>query len=145
MNVHKNSLSKLYQTEYALNSPAMIKIIPAMLLIVTGNCLFAQHIQYSDKAKTKINNINPARSARETVVYHDWPDRCPALSGSIPVLTNYVSKELVLKLTEIYKGHLYAITSLKVANDKLQYKLKVCIKGELKFEYADETGTVITK
>jgi hypothetical protein len=143
MNMNKNSFSKLYQTEYVFNLPAMIKILLAMLLIVTGNYSFAQHIQYSDKSKTKTDNIKPAKPAK--VVYHDWPDRCPALSGSIPVLTNYVPEELVLKLTEIYKGHLYSISSLKAVNDKLQYKLKVCIKGELKFEYADETGTIITK
>jgi hypothetical protein len=145
MNVYKNSYSKLFHPEYVFNLTVMIKIILAMLLIVTGKCLFAQHIQYSDKAKTTINNFKPAKPVMDSVVYHDWPDRCPAVSGSIPVLTNYVSRELVLKLTEIYKGHLYSITSLKADNDKLQYKLKVCLKGEIKFEYADETGNIITK
>ena len=121
----------------------MIKIILSTLLIVTGNCLFAQHIQYSDKAKANIpKSISPTK---DSVVYHVWPDRCPAISGSIPVLTNYVPKEMVLKLTEIYEGHLYSITSLKVENNKQQYKLQVCVKGELKFEYADETGTIIAK
>ena len=143
MNVHKNSFSKLYDTEYSFKLPAMIKIILSLLLFVTGNCLFAQHIQYSEKAKAKIpKSISPAK---DSVVYHVWPDRCPAISGSIPVLTNYVPKEMVLKLTEIYEGHLYSITSLKADNNKLRYKLKVCVKGELKFQYADETGTIITK
>ena len=116
-----------------------------MLLIMTGNCLFAQHIHYSDKAKAKSDNISPTKPAKEIIVYHDWPDRCPALSGSVPVLTNYVPLEIVRKLKEKYEGHLYSITSLKVANDKLQYKMKVCVKGEIKFEYADETGIIITK
>ena len=123
----------------------MIKIIPGVLLILTANCLSAQHLQYSDKTKIITKNIKPAKPVANTVVYHDWPDRCPAISGSIPVLTNYVSRELVLKLTEIYEGHLYSITSLRNDNDKLQYKLKVCVKGELKFQYADETGNIITK
>ena len=121
----------------------MIKIIPTILLIVTGNCLFAQHLHYSDKAKTAINK--PSKPASDKVVYHEWPDRCPAISGSIPVLTNYVPGELVLKLTEIYKGHLYSITSLKADNDKPQYKLKICVKGEIKYDYADETGNIMTK
>ena len=121
----------------------MIKIILSTLLIVTGNYLFAQHIQYSDRAKANIpKSISPAK---DSVVYHIWPDRCPAISGSIPVLTNYVPREMVLKLTEIFEGHLYSITSLTAENNKLNYKLKVCVKGELKFECADETGTIITK
>ena len=123
----------------------MIKIILAMFLIVTGNCLFAQHLHYGDKRKTRIDNIKPTRPAKDSVVYHDWPDRCPALSGSTPVLTNYVPEELVLKLTEIYEGHLYSITSQKADNDKPQYKLEVCVKGEMKLKYADETGTIVTE
>ena len=76
-------------------------------------------------------------------VYHKWPDRCPGLSGAIPVLSNYVAPEMVLKLTEIFKGHLYSISSSKNANNKLRYKLKVCEKGVIKFEYADENGNII--
>jgi len=79
----------------------------------------------------------------DTIIYHQWPDKCPGLSGATPVLTNYVAKEIVLKLTEIYKGHLYSISSIKVANNKLGYKLKVCENGEIKFEYADEHGEII--
>ncbi|HWH63608.1 MAG TPA: hypothetical protein VNS50_10055 [Ginsengibacter sp.] len=78
-------------------------------------------------------------------VYHKWPDRCPGLSGAVPVLTNYVPKEIVPKLTEIYKGHLYSITTVKVANGKVEYKMKVCENGEIKFEYADENGDLISR
>lgn len=79
----------------------------------------------------------------DTIIYHQWPDKCPGLSGATPVLTNYVSKEIVLKLTEIYKGHLYSISSIKAANNKSGYKLKVCENGEIRFEYADEHGEII--
>ena len=122
----------------------MIRILIAILLTITANCLFAQHIQYSDKRKPASNN-KPKSPPTDTIVYHQWPDRCPAISGSIPVLTNYVPSELVLKLTEIYKGHLYSITSLAAGNGKLQYKLQVCVKGELIFEYADENGIIKPK
>ena len=122
----------------------MKKIILAMVLFATGNSLFAQYLHYSDDSH-KIRNIKPTKPIRDTVAYHQWPDLCPGLTGSIPVLTNYVPNEMVLKLTEIYKGHLYSITSLKVENNKLEFKLKVCEKGEIKFEYADETGNIITK
>jgi hypothetical protein len=121
----------------------MFRIFFTMLLIVTGNTLFAQYIHYSDDRHIKANPT--AKPLQEKVVYHEWPDRCPGLSGSIPVLTNYVPAELVPKLTEIYKGHLYSISSIKVANNKVEYKLKVCVNGEIKFEYADETGNIITK
>lgn len=79
------------------------------------------------------------------VVYHKWPDRCPGLSGAIPVLSNYVAPEMVLKLTEIFKGHLYSISSSKNANNKVQYKLKVCENGVIKFEYADDNGNIISR
>ncbi len=81
----------------------------------------------------------------EKTVYHKWPDRCPGLTGAIPVLNNYIAPEMVLKLTEIYKGHLYSISSSKDANNKVQYKLKVCENGVIKFEYADENGTIISR
>jgi hypothetical protein len=76
------------------------------------------------------------------IVYHTWPDMCPGRPGSIPVLNNYVPHELVLKLTEIFQGHLYAITSIKVDNNKMNYQLKVCINGEIKYEQADEYGNL---
>ena len=85
------------------------------------------------------------RLPADTIIYHEWPDKCPGLSGATPVLTNYVPKEMVLKLTEIYKGYLYSISSIKVANNKLEYKLKVCENGVIKFEYADENGNIISK
>ncbi len=133
------------------NLPAMKNIILTMILIAAGNGLFAQHIHYSDKAKriktVALPNqpIPAAKAEKDTVVYHKWPDLCPGLSGSIPALTNYVPGEIVLKLTEFYKGHLYSITSLIIGKDKLEYKLKVCDKGEITLAYADASGDIITK
>jgi hypothetical protein len=77
------------------------------------------------------------------IIYHTWPDLCPGRPGSIPVLNNYVPHELVLKLTEIFQGHLYAITSIKVDNGKMNYQLKVCVNGEIKYEQANESGNII--
>lgn len=173
----------------------MPRISFTILLILAGNCLFAQYVHYSDKRNINNNNQRsvaapkPAansvktvirdtvkivvhdtirvvirdtikitardtvkiivhdtvRVATDKVVYHKWPDRCPGLSGAVPVLTNYVPKDIIPKITEIYKGHLYSITSIKAANNKLNYKLKVCENGEIKFEYADEKGDIIKK
>ncbi len=78
------------------------------------------------------------------VVYHKWPDRCPGLSGAVPVIMNYIPPEMILKLTEIYKGHLYSISAVKNAANKVRYKLKVCENGIIKYEYADENGNIIS-
>ena len=102
-------------------------------------------IRLTARDTVKIIVHDTVRVAGEKIVYHKWPDKCPGLSGAVPVLTNYVPKEIVPKITEIYKGHLYSITSIKVGNNKLNYKLKVCENGEIKFEYADENGDIITK
>jgi hypothetical protein len=93
----------------------------------------------------KIVIKDTVKSTMDKVVYHKWPDRCPGLSGAVPVLTNYIPKEIIPKLTEIYKGHLYSISSIKSANNKPEYKLKVCENGQIRFEYADENGNIITK
>jgi hypothetical protein len=124
----------------------MFRLFFATLFIISGNALFAQYVHYPDNSNKKNTDAPPPAPVKEEkVVYHDWPDRCPALSGSIPVLTNYVPKELIPKLTEFFKGHLYSITSIKVAENKMQYKLKVCENGEIKIEYADESGDLIKK
>lgn len=102
-------------------------------------------IKITSTDTVKIAVHDTVRIAQNKVVYHKWPDRCPGLSGAVPVLTNYVPKEIVPKVTEIYKGHLYSITSIKVANNKLNYKLKVCENGIIKLEYADENGNIITQ
>jgi hypothetical protein len=180
----------------------MPRIIFIILLIITGNNLFAQYLHYSDTrnindktshAQTAPTTVpdTPPKVIKDTVrlvlkdtvkvmvrdtvktvvhdtlrlmvrdtieivvhdtvnicptnvVYHKWPDRCPGLSGSIPVVNNYIPPEMVLKLTEIYKGHLYSISSSRNAGNKMQYKLKVCENGVIKFEYADENGDIIS-
>lgn len=85
------------------------------------------------------------RLAPNKIVYHHWPDKCPGLSGAVPVLLNYIPKEMVLKITEIFEGHLYSISSIKLAGNKIGYKLKVCEGGQIQYEYADEDGNIVTK
>lgn len=144
INVCKNFLPKICHQEYIFNLPGMIKMTLAILLIVTGNRLFAQHLQYRDNTKRPVIR-RPGPIKDTAVVYHEWPDLCPGNAGTLPLLTNYVPKELMLKLREIYKGHLYSITSLTAADGKRQYKLQICVKGETRFDYADESGNIITK
>lgn len=80
-----------------------------------------------------------------SVAFHEWPDLCPGLSGSIPVLNNYVPTEILVILKEKFKGHLYSISSYKGQENKQEYKLKVCADGMIKYEYANAKGNVISK
>jgi hypothetical protein len=82
---------------------------------------------------------------REPVIFHDWPDQCPGLTGAVPVLINYVPAEIVLIVTEKFKGHLYSICTNKGPDDMPEYKLKVCEDGMIKYEYADYKGNIISK
>lgn len=80
-----------------------------------------------------------------SVAFHEWPDLCPGLAGSIPVLNNYVPKEILIILKEKFKGHLYSISSYKGEDNTQEYKLKVCANGMIKYEYASAKGNVISK
>ncbi len=82
---------------------------------------------------------------RPPMIFHEWPDKCPALSGSLPVLDNYVPAEIVIIITEKFKGHLYSISSYNGPDNQLQYKLKVCSGGMIKYEYADHKGNIISE
>ena len=82
---------------------------------------------------------------RAPLIFHQWPDLCPGLSGSIPVLNNYVPKELLLILKEKFRGHLYSISSYKGQDSRQEYKLKVCADGMIKFEFADAKGSIISE
>ncbi len=93
-----------------------------------------------------LNKITDApKIIRAPFIFHQWPDRCPGLSGSLPVINNYVPKEIVLIVTEKFKGHLYSISSYKGPDDKQEYKLKVCADGMIKYEYADVKGNIIAE
>lgn len=82
---------------------------------------------------------------RAPLIFHQWPDLCPGLSGSIPVLNNYVPKEILLILKEKFKGHLYSISSYKGQDGRQEYKLKVCAGGMIKYEYANGFGNIMPK
>jgi hypothetical protein len=87
----------------------------------------------------------PPRIVRPPMIFHDWPDKCPALSGSLPVFNNYVPAEIALIVTEKFKGHLYSICSYQGPHKQLQYKLKICSGGMIRYEYADHKGNIISE
>ncbi len=105
------------------------------------------------KAPTLINAVTlpfnqvviPPMIVREPMIFHDWPDKCPGLTGAMPVLINYVPAEIVLIVTEKFKGHLYSISTNKGPENRPQYKLKVCEDGMIQYEYADYKGNIISK
>jgi hypothetical protein len=87
----------------------------------------------------------PPMIVREPMIFHDWPDKCPGLTGAVPVLNNYVPATIVLIITEKFKGHLYSISTTKGPDNQPQYKLKVCEDGMIQYEYADYKGNIIPK
>lgn len=145
----------------------MLKVTLSILLTLTVNNLFSQYLHYADESvKSRRNRVErsvpkahknpviikakeaPANSSLSNdtaTIYHKWPDLCPGLPASIPVLLTYVPKEIVLKLTEFFKGHLYSIGNYKVDQNKGHYKLKVCEAGSIAYKYADERGNLITE
>ena len=91
-----------------------------------------------------VNEVSKApKFYRKPVIFHDWPDKCPAFTGALPVLNNYVPPEIALIITEKFEGHLYSISSYKGQDHKPQYKLKICSGGRIKYEYADAKGNVV--
>lgn len=82
---------------------------------------------------------------RKPVIFHDWPDKCPGLTGAVPVLMNYVPAEIVIIVSEKFKGHLYSISTNRGPHNRPQYKLKVCEDGMIQYEYADFKGNIIPK
>jgi hypothetical protein len=92
------------------------------------------------------NKITPLPEiVRKPVVFHDWPDKCPGLTGAVPVLINYVPAEIVIIVSEKFKGHLYSISTNKGPDNLPQYKLKVCEDGMIQYEYADYKGNIISE
>ncbi|HZW70334.1 MAG TPA: hypothetical protein VFF57_05635, partial [Hanamia sp.] len=89
--------------------------------------------------------VIPLLPVREPMIFHDWPDKCPGLSGAMPVLINYVPAEIVLIITEKFKGHLYSISTNAGPNNRPQYKLKVCEDGMIQYKYADYKGDIISE
>lgn len=85
----------------------------------------------------------PPRIIRPPMIFHDWPDKCPGLTGAVPVLNNYVPPEIVLIITEKYKGHLYSISTNNGTDNKPEYKLKVCKDGMIRYEYANFKGEIM--
>ena len=87
----------------------------------------------------------PPKFDRPPMIFHDWPDKCPAFTGALPVLNSYVPPEIALIITEKFEGHLYSISSYKGPDNQPQYKLKICSGGMIKYEYADAKGRVMNE
>ena len=127
----------------------MNKILLVLLLLVAANGVSAQYLYYKDHSKKHPDTRTVQKSApaekpkEEKVVYHDWPDCCPGMKGSIPILVTYVPHELVLKLKEKYQGHLYSIAGMKVPVDRTAYKLRICDGNDVKYAFADEEGNLM--
>ncbi len=107
-----------------------------LLFIFFSSAMYGQHIHYYDPGVSKRTSTKSAN-----IITID----CPGQTASLPVLTNYVLPELVTRMKERFNDHVYSITTLKSAQNKVQYRLKVCVKGQIRILLVDEEGNVVTK
>lgn len=119
-----------------------MKKFPGLVLMVFfTSSSFSQYIHYSDPGIIKKSQVSEVAKDELSFATVD----CPGQSASLPVLTNYVPAEIVTKFKIKFNDRVYSITTLKAAEDKSQYKLKVCIKGQFKILLIDEDGKLVTK
>ena len=120
----------------------------ALLFLTAANSVTAQHIGYRDR--TRLTTKQEVRDTLKTALKDTLQaeivtphNECPGMDASLPVLTNYVPGEIVTKFKEKFQGHVYSITSLKVSENELEYKLKVCYKGEFLTRFVDANGNIV--
>ena len=121
-----------------------------MIFLAPCNFVTAQHIGYRDKTtpppKPVIKEVGDTvkvmaeDSVAEIITPHN---ECPGMSASLPVLTNYVPPEIVKNFKIKFEDHVYSITSIKVSANQIQYKLKVCYKGEFVIRFVDTDGDIL--
>ncbi len=104
--------------------------------------LFSQHIGYRDESR---KHESPSRSnpVKEKPAYINYKDMCPGRSAELPILNNYVPELVVKTLKQKYKGYLYSITSIKLAENLFKFKVSVCNEGITRIEFVDEAGLIV--
>jgi len=129
-----------------------------LIFFVACNFVTAQHIGYRDRTKPPSKPVTepPPKpvikqvidsvevmaedSVAEIITPHS---ECPGMDASLPVLTNYVPPEIVKNFKIKFEDHVYSITSIKVSANQIQYKLKVCYKGEFVIRFVDTDGDIL--
>lgn len=137
---------------------SMIRISIMLTFLVAYNFVTAQHINYRDRTKPPPKPVVEAPpkpaikevrdsvmtmaedSVEEVITPHN---ECPGMDASLPVLTNYVPPEIVKSFKIKFDDHVYSITSIKVSANQIQYKLKVCYKGEFVIRFVDTDGDIL--
>jgi hypothetical protein len=129
--------------QFAERGINMVKLFFLFIFLFLGKTSFSQYIHYSDPGTPKY--VNPGGSKRpDKITSPIVTAECPGLAASLPVLTNYVPPEFVSKMKGKFDNHVYSITTLKVAIDKFEYKIKVCVKGQFKILMMDEAGNIVS-
>ena len=135
----------------------MIRITITLIFLGACSLVTAQHIGYRDKTKPQpkpvieappkpvikqaIDTVDIAEdSVAEIITPHS---ECPGMDASLPVLTNYVPPQIVKDFKIKFEDHVYSITSIKVSANQIQYKLKVCYKGEFVIRFVDTDGDIL--
>jgi hypothetical protein len=129
----------------------VLKVLAILLIFLAAcNSLTAQHIGYKDRTKPAsatvvkepptIVKVVAEDSVTEIITPHS---ECPGMSASLPVLTNYVSPDIVKTFKKKFEDHVYSITAIKVSANQFQYKLKVCYNGEFVIRFVDTDGDIL--
>ena len=136
----------------------MIRVAIMLIFFVACNFVTAQHIGYRDRTKPPSKPVTepPPKPVIKQVIdtvevmvedsvaeIFTPHSECPGMDASLPVLTNYVPPEIVKNFKIKFEDHVYSITSIKVSANQIQYKLKVCYKGEFVIRFVDTDGDIL--
>lgn len=111
----------------------------AVFFIFIAQSLFSQHIGYRDNTRKYEADVMVKETPRPKV----YKDMCPGRTADLPILNNYVPENVVKTLKQKYMGYLYSITSLKMIENHLKYKVSVCDNGITRTEFVDEAGIIV--
>lgn len=128
----------------------MKRLTLTLIMLCACYWLAAQHIEYRHKlepkptppVKTPIKDTSTKNYGNN--LFGVGPSNlCPALPASLPVRMNYVDSAIVVKMKRMYDDHVYSITKLLTQEYKVEYKLTICYKGQMRTDWVDPNGTHI--
>ena len=118
----------------------MKRLILTLLMVSACYWLSAQHIEYRHKISPK---PTPKKNFGNNLFGVGPSNECPALPASLPVRMNYIDSAVVVKMKRMYDDHVYSITKLLNPENKVEYKLTICYKGQMRTDWVDPNGTHI--
>ena len=121
----------------------MKRLALTLLMVSSSYLLYAQHIEYRHKISPKPTPPVVKPDYNNNLFGVGPSNECPALPASLPVRMNYVDSAIVVKMKRMYDDHVYSITKLLNTESKVEYKLTICYKGQMRTDWVDPNGTHI--